>query len=165
MSEDTKKPTLLPAWRNVAREIEQGRYTYGDLIAWEELDQIMCMPRPSAADRADRYQVWQLQRLQQVDLLRKHLLRERQMYLDTEIGNGLRILHPHEQTARVQAKGRAELAKALRDMGAGLQHVNRSMLTAEQQRENTDAQVRLAAKIAAVRDADRSIRTEIKRIS
>lgn len=53
---------------------------------------------------------------------------------------------------------RASLAKALREMAEGLTHVNRSELTSEQIRENTDAQVRLAARVAALRPIDRGER-------
>lgn len=148
---------LLPAWRNVERAIvNDKRWSYGDLISHDELNELLHLPQPSACERADVYQDWQLRRLQQVDALRKHMLREHAMLLDTEVGEGLRIVIPAEQTARVNQRGRASLAKALREMRDGLTHLNRSMLTAEQARENTDAQVRLAARVSALRPIDRA---------
>jgi len=57
------------------------------------------------------------------------------------------------------------LAKALREMRDGLAHVNRSALTAEQARENTDAQVRLAARVQALRPIDRGEKLAIKNSS
>ena len=147
---------LLPAWRNVERAIvAENRWTYGDLIGWDDLHQLLGLQQPGPSARADVYQEWQLRRLQQVDALRKHMLREHAMYLDTEVGEGLRIVIPAEQTARVNQRGRSALAKALREMRDGLTHLNRGMLTAEQARENTDAQVRLAARVAALRPIDR----------
>lgn len=147
---------LLPAWRNVERAIvNDKRWTYGDLIAWDDLNQLLDLPQPSPASRADVYQEWQLRRLQQVDALRKQMLRDHAMFLDTEIGEGLRIVIPAEQTTRVNQRGRSALAKALREMRDGLTHLNRGMLTAEQARENTDAQVRLAARVSALRPIDR----------
>lgn len=148
--------SLLPAWRNAEQAIvAEKRWTYGDLIPWADLHELFGLEQPSADERADVYQEWQLRRLQQVDALRKHMLKEHAMYLETEIGEGLRIVLPAEQTARVQQRGRASLAKALREMADGLTHLNRSQLTAEQIRENTDAQVRLAARVAALRPIDR----------
>ena len=147
---------LLPAWRNVERAIvNDKRWTYGDLIGWDEINTLLGLEQPSPSARADVYQEWQLRRLQQVDALRKQMLREHAMLLDTEIGEGLRIVIPAEQTARVNQRGRSALAKALREMRDGLTHLNRSMLTAEQVRENTDAQVRLAARVDALRPIDR----------
>lgn len=147
---------LLPAWRNVERAIvDDKRWTYGDLIQWDELHALLGMPQPGANDRADVYQEWQLRRLQQVQALRTHMLKEHAMYLETEIGEGLRIVLPAEQTARVQQRGRMSLAKALREMSEGLAHINRAELTAEQVRENTDAQVRLAQRVQALRPIDR----------
>ena len=40
-------------------------------------------------------------------------------------------------------------------MSEGLAHINRAELTAEQVRENTDAQVRLAQRVQALRPIDR----------
>lgn len=154
---------LLPAWRNVERAIvTERRWTYGDLIGWDEIGALLGLEQPGPDARADVYQEWQLRRLQQVDALRKHMLREHAMYLDTEIGEGLRIVIPAEQTARVNQRGRASLAKALREMRDGLAYVNRGALTAEQARENTDAQVRLAARVQALRPIDRGEKLAIK---
>jgi hypothetical protein len=154
--------SLLPAWRNAEQAIvTEKRWAYGDLIPWADLHDLFGLEQPSADERADVYQEWQLRRLQQVDALRKHMLKEHAMYLETEIGEGLRIVLPAEQTARVQQRGRASLAKALREMADGLTHINRSQLTAEQIRENTDAQVRLAARVAALRPIDRGERLDL----
>lgn len=148
--------TLSPPWKNVAHAvIEQGRYTYGDLIPYAELYAMLEAPEPSADASAAAYKDWQLRKLQQVEELRKYLLVEHQMMLDTEIGTGLRILLPHEQTRASESRARSEISRALRDLGARLANVDRSQLTAEQLRENTDAQVRLASRLQALRKVDR----------
>lgn len=152
---------LLPAWRNVERAIvDDKRWDYGDLIQWDDLHALLGMQQPGANDRADVYQEWQLRRLQQVQALRTHMLKEHAMLLETEIGEGLRILLPAEQTSRVQQRGRAALAKALREMRDGLTYLNRAALTQEQVRENTDAQVRLAQRVQALRPIDRKTRNQ-----
>ena len=51
------------------------------------------------------------------------------------------------------------------EMRDGLAHVNRGALTAEQARENTDAQVRLAARVQALRPIDRGEKLAIKNSS
>jgi hypothetical protein len=148
----------LPAWRNVEHAIiAEKRWTYGDLIAWEDLHALMDIKEPGPNETAAKYKAWQLLRLQNVDALRDHMLREHLMYLDTEIGLGLRIVLPAEQTLRVQDKGRKALARALRDMKDGFTHVDTSKLTAEQRKENTDAQVRLAARLQALKPIDRAL--------
>lgn len=164
MNEVTNKTDLLPAWRNVERAIvDEKRWVYGDLIPWDAIHTLLDMPQPGPTARADLYQEWQLRRLQQVDALRRQMLKEHAMYLETEIGEGLRIVLPAEQTARVQQRGRMSLAKALREMSEGLAHINRAELTAEQVRENTDAQVRLAARVQALRPIDRGERVKIEK--
>lgn len=148
----------IPAWRKVERAIvNDKRWTWGDLIPSEEIDEMLGLSRPGADDRADQLQAYQLGRLQQLDALRNHMLREHRMHLNTEPGLGIRIVLPHEQTAVVQSKGRSALAKALRDMRDGLAYVDTSQLTAEQRKENTDAQVRLAARVQALKPIDRAI--------
>jgi hypothetical protein len=148
----------LPAWRNVENAIiEDRRWGYGDLISWDDLHALLGIREPGPNESAAKYKAWQLQRLQNVDALRDHMLREHLMYLDTEIGLGLRIVLPAEQTLRVQDKGRKALARALRDMRDGFTHVDTSQLTAEQRKENTDAQVRLAARVQALRPIDRAL--------
>lgn len=148
----------VPAWRNVERAIvTDGRWTFGDLIPWDDLHELMGIEQPGPNARADAFQEWQLLRLQNVDCLRTHMLREHRMYLETEIGLGLRIVLPAEQTAKVQDKGRKALARALRDMRDGLVYLDTAQLTSEQRKENTDAQVRLAARVEALKPIDRGL--------
>lgn len=148
----------LPAWRNVEHAIvAENRWSYGDLIPWDDLHALMGIKEPGPNETAAKYKAWQLMRLQNVDALRDHMLREHLMYLDTEIGLGLRIVLPAEQTLRVQDKGRKALARALRDMRDGFTHVNTAQLTSEQRKENTDAQVRLAARVQALKPIDRAL--------
>jgi hypothetical protein len=148
--------TLHPPWKIVAHAVVvERRFTYGDLIPYAELYDMLGAPEPSADATAAVYKDWQLRKLSQVEELRKYLLIEHQMMLDTEIGTGLRILLPHEQTAVSEGKARGEISRTLRDLHARLSNVDRSQLTTEQQRENTDAQVRLAARLQALRGVDR----------
>lgn len=149
----------LPAWRNVADAITVNkRWTWGDLIPHDELEILLNMPRPKGSDTADAYHMWQLRRLQEFSSLREHLLKEHNMYLVAETGLGYRIVLPSEQTQSVQVRARSALAKALRDARDGLTYVDTSQLTAEQRKENVDAQTALASRAAVLQRLNRSPR-------
>lgn len=159
--------SLHPPWKNVAHAIaDEGRYTYGDLIPYSELYDLLGIPEPASDSTAAGYKDWTLRKMQQVEELRRYMLTEHQMMLSTETGIGLRILLPREQSGAAEVAARGEISRALRDLGSRLANVNRALLTPEELRANTDAQVRLASKLQALRKIDRVARlTEVPKIT
>lgn len=148
---------LLPAWRNVEFAITVSRrYTYGDLIPYDELYEMLALPRPPTDARADAMDSWRLRILQEISALRQEMLIEHQMMLETELGVGLRILLPCDQTAASEAALRKELMKSLRQHRDRILNVDHSQLTASQRQENVDAQVRMAKRVQAIRGIEHS---------
>lgn len=150
-------PTLLPAWRNIERAIIDDRaFTWGDVIAFDDLHRMLQLPRPDLSGRADVMEQWRLRILQELTALKRHMLSKHNMMLETEPGVGLRIVMPCDQTALSEAIFRRDLAKTLRSHRDRITCVDHTMLTAEQRRENTDAQTRLAARATALRQIEHS---------
>lgn len=148
---------MLPAWRNVERAIITDRaYTWGDVIGFDSLYALIDMPKPEPSARADVMEQWRLRVLQEVTALKRQMLSEHNMMLEAEPGVGLRIVMPADQTAASEARFRRELTKALRDHRDRIVNVERGLLTAEQRKENADAQVRLSARATALRNIEHS---------
>jgi hypothetical protein len=147
--------TLLPAWKNVVAAIEAGRWGYGDLIAHEDLQEILSLPEPRGSVTADEYKNWRFRYLTETTALADHLLMEKRMALRSETGTGYRIVLPQDQTRLAELDLQREMARAFRAAGLRIRQVNSSLLSAEQIKENTDAAVRLSAKRDAMRRVDR----------
>lgn len=135
---------LLPPWRNAARDLFNGKYTYGDIVPHEELQGALGLPKPVGKVEVEEYERWRLSVLSQMDALSAFLLEERSMCLRAVPGVGYQIVEPENQTAYAMKDGMRRMRGELRKMGRRLSHVNRSALTAEQARENADAMARLA---------------------
>lgn len=135
---------LLPAWRNAAAQLFSGRYTYGDEITHEELQEALRLPKPTGLLKPEEYERWRLDLLSQVDALSDWLLEEKNMCLQSVQGRGYRIVPPSEQTEFAVKQGRKKIRSELRKMGRRLSFVDTSALTADQRRENADALARLS---------------------
>lgn len=146
---------VLPAWRRVERAIIDGRWTYGDLIHDAELLELLDLPRPSPDDTAAAADHWRLRVLSEISPLREHMLTEHRMLLLRESGTGYRIIAPRDQTAAVNARQRARLAKELKTWRDGLAYIDVTRLTVAERQANTDAQIALAAKVDMLRAMDR----------
>lgn len=135
---------LLPAWRNAAAELFSGRYTYGDEIAHEELQQALRLPKPTGLMKPEEYERWRLDLLSQVDALADWLLEEKNMCLQSVQGRGYRIVLPAEQTEFAMKQGRKKIRSELRKMGRRLSFVDHASLTQDERRANADALARLS---------------------
>lgn len=146
---------VLPAWRRVERAILGGRWTYGDLIQDGELLELLELPKPGPDDTAAAAEHWRLRVLSEVSPLREQMLTEHRMLLVREAGTGYRIVMPSDQTAVVNARQRARVAKELKAWREGLAYVDFGRLTVAERQANTDAQISLAKKVDLLRAQDR----------
>lgn len=137
--------SMIPAWKNAAAALDEGRWTYGDMIMHAELWELLDLPEPQGRVDTDDYKRWQFQILANVEALKDYALRTHSMLLASVHGEGYRILHPGEQTEYATRQGMRELRRELRRMSTRLFHVARHQLTADQLKENTDALARTAA--------------------
>lgn len=157
--------TLYPAWKNAVERIVGGEFAHGDMITHDAMDELLELRKPSGRVSADEYKAYELSRLSSVEALRSALLKDHMMDLQNERGKGFRILMPHEQTNAAMTDGEAAIRKAIRTKKARLVHVNHSALTAEQRKENTDAIIRTAAQVQALRQIKRGLLPDVpKRI-
>lgn len=137
--------SYTPPWKNaMAVLFGPGGYTYGQLIPHEALQDALGMPKPQGRITVDEYEAWKLRLVSQVDALSDALLEDRNMCLQSVIGQGYRIVEPERQTAFAVKQGQKGLRAALSKMGRRLSFVDRSALTTDQAKENADALARLS---------------------
>lgn len=135
---------LWPVWKQAAAELFSGRYTYGQLVPHEVLQEALRLPKPQGRVTVDEYETWRLALLSQVDALSSFLLEERNMCLRAVPGQGYMIVEPAKQTEFAASEGMRKVRNELRKMGRRLSFVDRSKLTAEEARANADALARLS---------------------
>lgn len=135
---------LLPPWKNAAAELFTDRYTFGDLVPHEELQEALRLPKPSGRITAEEYESWRLSLVAQVEALGAYLLEERNMCLRAVPGRGYEIVQPSEQTEYAMGHGMKRVRSELRKMGRRLSFVDRTALTHEEARKNADALARLS---------------------
>lgn len=85
------------------------------------------------------------------------LLKDQQVHLYNVRGVGYEILAPAHQTKRAEEEGVREMRKALTRLGDRLVNVDHAQLTAEQRRQNVDAQVRFRGLEAMLRQSKRKL--------
>lgn len=148
---------LHPAWRHALQMFRQHGFRAGELITHDWLYEAFSIQRPtsstpkSVADRAE------LACLGQFNRLADALLNEDKVALTTVRGLGYRVVPPGDQTGWAEAECRAGMAKVLRQSGERIRNVDLTRLTADQRRENADAQARLAALRSVTRQTYRKL--------
>lgn len=79
------------------------------------------------------------------DGFRTYLLEHRKRFLKSNHARGFEVLPPEKQTGFAERQRRKDINKALRDEHMLLTHVDNTMLSMDQRRENEDAIARNAA--------------------
>lgn len=135
---------LLPPWRNAAAELFADRYTFGDIVPHDELQESLRLPKPAGRVTVEEYEGWRLSLVAQVEALSNFLLEEKNMCLKAVPGQGYLIVTPAEQTDYAMGHGLKRVKSELRKMGRRLSFIDRSALTHEEARKNADALARLS---------------------
>lgn len=138
MSDQT--PKLYPAWRQAEADLLATGVTYGSLISDEWLDHAFGITAPQSIAEAERAQ---LVRLSQIEALRESLLANHNMMLTRVRGVGFTVVPPELQTKTAMQMRTKEVRVALQKLAREISHVNTSLLTDDQRKENTDAQAKL----------------------
>lgn len=137
-----------PPWKAaLARFLDERRkcnFQPGDVISDEWLYSAMGMEMPDDEWKMGRATKARLAFLKQFDSLRAALLREHQIDLVRDIGEGYHVVPPAEQTKVAYHDGIADVRKALGRLSERLTNVDHAQLTNEQRRENAEALAKLS---------------------
>ena len=136
---------LLPAWKNAARELFEGQFTFGDVVPHDALHAAFRLPEPKDTATIAEYKEWGLKVLGQMTALTEYLLEEKSMCLRALPGVGYEIVPPAKQTEYAEKEGWKQVRSGLRKMQRRLAYVDRSQLTHEQARANADAMAKAGA--------------------
>lgn len=137
--------SYLPPWKNAMKTLfGAGGYTYGDLVPHDVLQDAMGLPKPRGKVQVEDYEAWRLRLVSQTEALADALLEDRNMCLQSVVGQGYKIIEPARQTDFAVKQGQKGLRSALSKMGRRLSFVDRSALTADQAKQNADALARMS---------------------
>lgn len=142
--EETADALLHPPWKRALELFKEAKFTYGDFLPHDWFYTAFGLPVPlpvMTSAQADRLK---LQWLTNFKPFRDALLEQRMMDLINVYGDGYEIAHPRDQSKRAYQDAMHETRKALRNAAQRIAHVNVSLLSAAERREQAD----LAAKTA-----------------
>lgn len=136
---------LHPAWRHAVKLFREHGFRPGEVVSHDWLYDAFAIRKPTPDTPAAEAEKAKLASLAQFERFADALLNEDKVALASVRGLGYRIVPSVEQTGWAEAECRADLAKALRRSGDRIRNVDLARLSADQRRENADAQARLAA--------------------
>lgn len=127
---------------NAVSKFEDDGYTYGSIIPKIWFDECFGISVPTTIAQAEAAKMLYARYMGE---LRTRLLIGKKMALRTKDGFGQEVVMPSEQAEWAQQEASAAIVKELERAKDRLVHINTEMLTAEEERERTDALNRLAA--------------------
>lgn len=136
------KARVLPEWRSAAEEAAI-LYDYGTIIPTAWLCDVMDVVKPEVGTAAD-FDRYRFDFLKKMDLFRKHLLTNHQMFLRNVPGQGYLVVKPSAQTGVVWDSWLRDLGAATVKAAERLANVNMEVLTPGERKENADRQAMLA---------------------
>lgn len=139
----------FPEWRYALQVILERGIDYGSIIKKSELIELFGLKQPKTAEEQEKFQ---LDFMRYFSDFRDELLEEHRLALRTMWGDGsYQVIHPADQTEAAVNEGAKEMRRALRKMTKTLVFVRHEELTAEQQKQNADAQAKAAMLAGMVR--------------
>lgn len=143
---ESEELTLLPEWRQAVKDFLAAGFAEGDVVSHAWLEEHFGMA-PVAEDAPMLPADWnkrQFAWLRNIEAFRSELLEQHQVFLDSVIGQGYRLVPPREQTAAAQDKFERESKKSFRRAATTLRHIRVGELSDSQRKENIDAIAKLS---------------------
>lgn len=131
-------------WKAAIVKMREDGLTYGDIITHEEMYNLIGVPMPEKLTGFRDIKQAQLAYIHNVEKIRRELLEEDQMDMQNVRGIGYQIVNPNEQTSKAMGDMMADIKRVLRRTAGRIGFVDLARLSAEEQRENTDARARLS---------------------
>lgn len=157
---ETKKH---PAWKN-AIEIILKRFDedgYGIMFSDAEILLMLELERPSVGTYDD-FQTFNLDKLAQLESLKKELLESSNLCLENSRGNGYMLMHPDDQVTKTSQKYYRHARKKMNRMVSVLTYIDNDALS----QEGKQKQINQLGKAAFIRAAmnKRKIIADVKQI-
>ncbi len=132
---------LYPLWRHAVESIVNDGISPGKLLSHDYLKSLLGIKEPKTIPE---YRAAQLSYVEGLDHIKESLLADHCVDLKTVAGKGYQIIDPSEQTRLAIRDGARAINKALLQTSNRLVFLNKSALSVDEQRENSDALARLA---------------------
>lgn len=145
---------LYPKWREAVKSFIQSSPMPGDIITEEWRCEQFGITKPSSGKFED-FQRYQFDMLNAMQGFTRELLENHMVHLKSIGGGKYVVLAAKEQTSEAWSSGVKDIGKAMVKMATQLSHVDHSVLSVEERKENTDAQARLSFMASMVKRARR----------
>lgn len=134
--------TLHPVWRQAAITAVKA-FEYGDIIPLEWIREHLEIDEPVGLMTVERHRELQFDLLQKVESFKAIMLEEHKRFLVNVRGVGYKIIAPPHQTNAAMKRFQREFHKSLSQAMSALVHINESVLTLEDARDNAEAKAKL----------------------
>lgn len=138
----TDELTLHPVWRQAAVTAAEA-FEYGDIIPLEWIREHLEIDEPVGLLTVERHRELQFDLLQKVENFKAIMLEEHKRFLVNVRGVGYKIIAPPHQTNAAMKRFQREFHKSLQQAMSALVHINESVLTLEDARDNAEAKAKL----------------------
>ena len=134
---------LYPVWKQAAKLAIEA-FEYGDVIPLEWLREHLEVEEPEGLMTSEQHRRLAFDLLQKVDGFRSTMLEQHKRLTVNVRGVGYKIIQPPHQTDAAMKRFQREFHKSWNQAMTGLVHINESLLTLEDSRENAEAKAKLA---------------------
>jgi hypothetical protein len=140
----TRNVDLYPNWKNAVRLFIEAEFKYEQLIPHSWFILALGMKKPDDNATFEDGIKFESEYRNQMEMVKKELLREHNIYIENKYGDGYYIIPPEKQTKAALDDMFTSLNKRLNKARRILKYTNIEALNYEQKRENTDAQVKVS---------------------
>jgi len=136
--------------KTLIEEFNKSGLTYGDFLSHKDIDNMAGLKYPRLSeitgqdDLDDKIKKYEIKRMSAISGLKEYAIHERNMYLHSVRGEGYRIAYPNEQTDLSVEQGMKIVKKGLSHAEQGVTHINRALLSVEEQAYNLSVKARMA---------------------
>lgn len=127
--------------RHAVDAFEEANHIDGDLLSHDWLQWALMLPQPRNIGEAQECQFINMHR---VDLFRDYLLTEKNIALQNVRGKGYRIVPPHEQAQYAAETALTQVVKGLQRGSKLMTHTRVAILSDDEKKRHTDAEIRLS---------------------
>ena len=149
---------LYPAWKHAVAKLLESGLTYGGSVSKAQIAELCGLRVPETIKEKESFD---LQMVAFTTEIRQSLLHEHNMLMAPNWDGSYRIISPSDQTSYAIDKGVKAIAKEMRQMSAGLKHIDTAALTDDERRKNSDAK----AKLSMLYGMQKTARKELRQIS
>lgn len=146
--------SLYPKWREAVKSFVQSNPQPGDILTEEWRCEQFGLTKPSSG-KYEEFQRYQFDMLNAMQGFSKELLENHMIHLKSIGGGKYLVLAPKEQTSEAWRSGVNDIGRAMSKMANALTHVDHSLLSGEERKENTDAVAKLSFMASMVKRARR----------